>query len=248
MKALKFTKPKLSEDGANVKRGLLMGKVEIKMYEGMFDGYDQRDCNFSSSFTAAAVDPSQSGLVMKKSLRSGEGDTVETSQIVSKQPKFKIGALVDVVTLNYCTALGLSEVGVLEKPDMWTHHRMKRPAKPDQRGPRVKPTTTPQQHPPTAQYPPPVQYPQAVQYAPTVQYLQQNLPQQNYHQPLQQYQQQYQHQEQYQHQQQYQYQHQQYHQPHPQQYQHPPPALYQQYQQVAYPPGTVHSMLPHQPW
>jgi hypothetical protein len=31
MKAFKFTKPKLSEDGTNVKRGLLMGKVEIEM-------------------------------------------------------------------------------------------------------------------------------------------------------------------------------------------------------------------------
>jgi hypothetical protein len=269
MKALKFTKPKISQDGTNVKRGLLMGKVEIKMYEGIFDGYeDQRNCNFSSSFTAAAaVDLNQSGLAKKKSLRSGEGDTVETSQTAAKQPKFKSGALLDVVTLNYCTALGLIEVGVLDKPDMWTHHRMKRPA--NQGAPRVKPTTIadpgianpqtverfapqrqspiPQQYPLAAQYPQPVQYPQTVQYTPTVQYpqtvqyLQQNPLQQNYHQPPQQYQHQ-------QYQPPQQYQHQQYRQPHPQQYQHTPPALYQQYQHVAHPPGTVHSMYPHQSW
>jgi hypothetical protein len=261
MKALKFTKPKLSQDGTNVKRGLLMGKVEIKMYEGIFGGYeDQRTSNFSSSFTATAVDFNQTGLVKKKSLRSGEGDTVESIEATARQPIYNRGALLDVVTLNYCTALGLIEVGVLEKPDMWTHQRMKRPHKPDQGGPRVKPTTiadpgaanpqivdlfTPQHYhqPPAAQYPPAVQYP------PTVQYQQQMPLQQNYHQPpqqnyQQQYQQQYRQQYQQQHQQQYQ---QQYHQPYPQQYQHPPPAIYQQYQQVAHPPGTVHSMYQHQP-
>jgi hypothetical protein len=128
MKALKFTQPKLSADGANVKRGLLMGKVEIKMYEGIFDGHeDQRICNFSSSFTADTFDLNQSGLAKKKCLRSDEGETVETSQTAAMQPKFKAGALLDVVTLNYCAALGLMEVGVLKKPDMWTYHRMKRP-------------------------------------------------------------------------------------------------------------------------
>jgi hypothetical protein len=137
MKALKFTKPKISEDGANVKRGLLMGKVEIKMYEGVFLGY-QDPRNFSSSFTAAAVDLNQSGLAKKKSLRSGEGETVETIQSSAKQPKIQYGAQFDTVTLNYCAALGLMEVGVLEKPDKWTYHRMKRPAKPDQGAPRVK--------------------------------------------------------------------------------------------------------------
>jgi hypothetical protein len=138
MKAFKFTKPKLSEDGTNVKRGLLMGKVEIKMYEGTFGGYkDARD--FSSSFAASAVDFNQSGLAKKKSLRSGEGKTVESIAAASKEAIFKCGALLDTATLNYCAALGLMEVGVLEKPDAWTYQRMKRPHKNDQGGPRVKP-------------------------------------------------------------------------------------------------------------
>jgi hypothetical protein len=34
------------------------------------------------------------------------------------------------VTLNYCAALGLMEVGVLKKPSEWAHHRMKYPALP----------------------------------------------------------------------------------------------------------------------
>jgi hypothetical protein len=139
MKALKFTKPKISEDGTNVKRGLLMGKVEIKMYQGIFNGY-KHPSDFSSSFTASAVDFNQSGLAKKKSLRSSEGETVaESVQSVNKEPTYKCGALSDTATLNYCTALGLIEVGVLEKPDAWTYQRMKRPHKADQEGPRVKP-------------------------------------------------------------------------------------------------------------
>jgi hypothetical protein len=138
MKALKFTKPKISQNGTNIKRGLLMGKVEIKMYEGVIQGY-QGPRDFSSSFAASAVDLNQSGLAKKKSLRSGEGETVESMKAATKQAIWKRGALLDTATLNYCAALGLMEVGVLEKPDAWTYQRMKRPAKPDQGAPRVKP-------------------------------------------------------------------------------------------------------------
>jgi hypothetical protein len=35
------------------------------------------------------------------------------------------------VTLHYCAAVGLMEVGVLKKPSEWEHHRMKHPANPD---------------------------------------------------------------------------------------------------------------------
>ena len=42
------------------------------------------------------------------------------------------------VTLNYCAALGLIEVGVLPKPGKWEHHRMKNPAKPNSNPHAVK--------------------------------------------------------------------------------------------------------------
>ena len=42
------------------------------------------------------------------------------------------------VTLNYCAALGLMEVGALPKPEMWVHHRMKHPAKADSNPDAVK--------------------------------------------------------------------------------------------------------------
>jgi hypothetical protein len=127
-KALKFTKPLTSQDGTNVHRGLLMGKVEIKMYEGILNGYKGHQKDFTSTFTATAVDLNQSGVAKKKSLRSGEGEiTVTKRKAEKRRARYKCGAHFDTVTLNYCTALGLMEVGVLKKPDSWTHHRMKRP-------------------------------------------------------------------------------------------------------------------------
>jgi hypothetical protein len=139
-KALKFTKPRISQDGTNVNRGLLMGKVEIKMYEGILVGYKDQHKDFTATFTAAAVDLKQSGLAKKKGLRSGEGEiTVTKNDSGKRHASYKLGAHFDTVTLNYCAALGLMEVGVLEKPDAWTHHRMKRPAKPEQGAPRVRP-------------------------------------------------------------------------------------------------------------
>jgi hypothetical protein len=151
-KALKFTKPRISQDGTNVNRGLLMGKVEIKMYEGILVGYKDQHKDFTATFTAAAVDLKQSGLAKKKGLRSGEGEITVTTNDSGKRhasykrgdsgkrhASYKRGAHFDTVTLNYCAALGLMEVGVLEKPDAWTHHRMKRPAKPEQGAPRVRP-------------------------------------------------------------------------------------------------------------
>jgi hypothetical protein len=138
--ALKFTKPLISQDGTGVNRDLLMGKVEIKMYDCSQGGYKEKSSDFTSTFTAATVDLEQSGLAKKKSLRSGEGEiTITKNHSGKRRPSFILGEQFDTVTLNYCTALGLMEVGVLEKPDLWTHHRMKRPAEPDQGGPRVRP-------------------------------------------------------------------------------------------------------------
>jgi hypothetical protein len=38
--------------------------------------------------------------------------------------KHKPGSIVDVITLNYCAALGLIQVGVLPKPPFWDYHRL----------------------------------------------------------------------------------------------------------------------------
>lgn len=51
--------------------------------------------------------------------------------VIGSSTKHENFHISNAVTLNYCAALGLMEVGVLKKPGMWEYERMTRPAKPD---------------------------------------------------------------------------------------------------------------------
>lgn len=42
------------------------------------------------------------------------------------------------ITLNYCSTLGLIEAGVLPKPGLWQHHRMKHGAPKPENAPKPK--------------------------------------------------------------------------------------------------------------
>jgi len=141
MKALKFVKPSISQDGTKVSRNLLMGKIEVKLRMGTFSGYTvDRETDFNSAFATKNVDINQTGLAKKKSLRSGEGTVSESNRASTGQTaSYEGGEHLDTITLNFCAALGLMEVGVLQKPDAWTYHRMKRPAGPSQGPPAVRP-------------------------------------------------------------------------------------------------------------
>jgi hypothetical protein len=98
-RALKFTKPRISQDGTNANRNLLMGKVEIKMFDGIPKGYKDKHKDITSTFTAAAVDLEQSGLAKKKSLRSGEGEiTVTKKTSRNRHMSYKRGIHFDTVT------------------------------------------------------------------------------------------------------------------------------------------------------
>jgi hypothetical protein len=111
------------------------------MYEGILVGFIDQHKDFTATFTAAAVDLKQSGLAKKKSLRSGEGEITVTKNDSRKGcPSYRRGGVqFNAATLTDCATPGLMEAGVLKKPDAWTHHRMKRPAKPEQGTPRVPP-------------------------------------------------------------------------------------------------------------
>ena len=130
-KALKFVKPKLRGMGDKSGSNLLMGKVEVEIYDGIFDGYQNSERSFSSSMSAEKLSQNHADLAAKKSLRSGEGETLTKSERYSTGQKacFTKGDLVDSITLTYCAALGLIAVGVLPKPPHWVHQRMKHPAK-----------------------------------------------------------------------------------------------------------------------
>jgi hypothetical protein len=105
-----------------------MGKVEVHVYEGIYDGTDSAYDVERKTLAAAPVDVTRHGnLAKKKGLRTGEGSTVTSCGSGAARQTFdryRCGTLIDTITLHYCAALGLIEVGVLKKPDMWTYHRM----------------------------------------------------------------------------------------------------------------------------
>ena len=124
--ALKFSKPKLAKDGDGYSGG--MGKAEVKLYEGIYKGtttaYD-----YAPDFDNALASAANAGDGKKKFLLTSKGST-SVSHINSAQLKcFAKGNLIDSIVLHYCSVLGLIEVGVLPKPDLWVHEQMKHPAR-----------------------------------------------------------------------------------------------------------------------
>lgn len=127
--ALKFEKPNVQEGkgGSN----LLMGKVEVKIHDGVFQGYQVKDegYSFSTSIATADVGKQHASVATKKSLRTGEGSaTTKATSYTGRKSIYIPGDHLYTISLNYCSALGLMEVGVIPKPGLWEHHRMKQPA------------------------------------------------------------------------------------------------------------------------
>jgi hypothetical protein len=130
--ALQFTKPRPAQDGGMQRPSRsLMGKVQVKIHQGIFDKIKNVASTTSTSiWQESTMDQAQAGsLVKKKGLRSGQGSTtLHTQKRVQPHSSYKKGSKVDVFTLNYCAAMGLIEVGVLPKPPLWVYHRMLHPA------------------------------------------------------------------------------------------------------------------------
>lgn len=120
--ALMFTKPRsvqTAAGGGDQKPQLLMGKVEVEIYTGIFSGYTARS-NHSMSWEESTIDQNVAGsLAEKKSLRSGQGSATCSKQAAGQAACYARGSRVDVFTLHYCAAMGLIQVGVLPKPPLW---------------------------------------------------------------------------------------------------------------------------------
>jgi hypothetical protein len=132
--AFRFEKPLFDAKGKGYRGG--MGKAEIKLYEGVLGTATTKgpSRDFKSRFDPS-TDTANLKAVDKKFVLTAKGKT----EIVKPSGpsggsgmSYFHGNFVDMITLNYCTALGLIEAGVLPKPDLWTHHRMKHPALPGQ--------------------------------------------------------------------------------------------------------------------
>lgn len=61
----------------------------------------------------------------KKRLRTSEGTLLETHPVSKTKSLYKTGPLLEIITLSYCTALGLIHEGVIKKPPLWEFHRLK---------------------------------------------------------------------------------------------------------------------------
>jgi hypothetical protein len=130
--ALMFTKPRSVQAaaGGDQKPQLLMGKVEVEIYTGIFCGY-AGGSNYSTSWEESTIDHNLAGsLAEKKSLRSGKGEVSFSKQDSGHFAHYTKGPRVDVFTLHYCAAMGLIQVGVLPKPPLWVYARMLHPANP----------------------------------------------------------------------------------------------------------------------
>jgi hypothetical protein len=139
-KALKFVKPKHSDNNVTAIGGPeISGKIEIKMYEGIFDGYRESPQGFTSDFTPETrmnLDDNDVRFFQEKVVRSAEGATTTKKRLHSTE-RFRKGCLLETYTLHYCTTKGLIVVGVLEEAPRSGLRENKRPAT------TVTPTATP---------------------------------------------------------------------------------------------------------
>jgi hypothetical protein len=132
-KALKFVKPEQLDNAGTTNRMPLMGKVELKIYSTY-----SKQCvvpmsspSSVASFQTDKVAMSGDNISKKKVLRSEVGDTMLTEQSHNLPPGSMATyvyakELLETITLNYCSAVGLMEVGILKKPNIYVHYNMMR--------------------------------------------------------------------------------------------------------------------------
>ena len=102
-------------------------KVEIELFSGQYAG--STVCSdFTPNFEPSQVASAQASTSKKKFLLSTFGDTTITKERPRLGTHYREGAYLGPITLHYCSALGMMEVGVLPKTDIWAYNRAKRPA------------------------------------------------------------------------------------------------------------------------
>jgi len=144
--ALKFTKARVkNENGGGATPGLLMGKVELLIYEGIDVGNhcpgEKEKADRHSSFTVSELAPGMTGPAKgKKDLRSTRGSVTKSKKSSRRRRSHAKGRHLDTILLNYCAAVGLIHVGVLPKPDVYSMYNMKE-AYEGKKRPTIKPLT-----------------------------------------------------------------------------------------------------------
>ena len=105
----------------------MMGKITVKIFEAIQDGiYERKDVDCTKVLSSSSP-LDNIGEPTEKMLRSVEGTkaTISTNKKNSFMLHHKKGALLQEISITYCTALGLIKAGVLAKPPLWDFHRLK---------------------------------------------------------------------------------------------------------------------------
>jgi hypothetical protein len=113
-----------------------MGTVSVKFYVPIFTkrskGEDFKGTQLSSQPTVVVSGDTEDVQLTKKNVRSAQG-SFSRSHYSSGGTRnhYRKGALLQTITIKYCTAVGLIHAGVLPRPPMWEYARITNP----QRGP-----------------------------------------------------------------------------------------------------------------
>jgi hypothetical protein len=128
---LQFAKPSPAKPGKGYKGEI--GRIEVLLHKGIYKASKQRGDAISSTELDPTVDVARATLRNQKFLLTAPGTTTRTNNKEgSIQSSYTKGALIDRITLYYCSALGMIENGVIPKPGSWTLHRMIYPVQPGQ--------------------------------------------------------------------------------------------------------------------
>jgi len=128
-RALSFKIPSVS--GGSSATDDLIGNVRVDFWEASFHSVISERQNFDScTIDPASISANLSHKQSKKVLRSGMGTHTESKELGPVYNRFRAVRLLESITVNYCTALGLIHAGVLQKPsDFWEEARMILPKK-----------------------------------------------------------------------------------------------------------------------
>ncbi|CAB9512936.1 expressed unknown protein [Seminavis robusta] len=119
--ALRFEKPRFSANNDPQQPAkppsAMMGTVSVYFYRAVFSHKRKRPDHDRKEISNAAESASSG----KETIRSGQGSTLRTQSNVSiEEDVYHKGDLLETLTLNYCTAVGLVNAGVLCG---WEHAR-----------------------------------------------------------------------------------------------------------------------------
>ncbi|GKY99190.1 hypothetical protein MPSEU_000874400 [Mayamaea pseudoterrestris] len=139
--ALRFVKPNWTKEDTGYKE--LTGYVEVALYEGVAnDAKSVEPTNCISKFKPNLMmkvnfECECACMSKKKYLLSAPGSTTPPAPVKSGakgnenggtySTSYTPGALIDRIKLHYCTAVGLTEVGILPKPPLWEYQRLTHP-------------------------------------------------------------------------------------------------------------------------